>query len=98
MILNFSGGMPLVKGSVIIKSVVKMCSMTNTLYLTLSPMAKYLMSMCLFRLPFLLFLAIKIEAELSQKIFRDLEMESIILSPDIKLLSHSGSIKEQQDQ
>jgi hypothetical protein len=45
-----------------------------------------------------LFLAIKIEAELSQKIFRDLEMESIILSPDIKLLSHSGSIKEQQDQ
>ena len=44
--LNFSGGMPLVKGSTIINSVL-MCLMTTTFSL----MAKYLMAMCLLRLP-----------------------------------------------
>ena len=86
--LNLNGGMPLVKGSTIINSVL-MCSMTTFFYLTRSRMAKYLMSMCLFRLPLLLFLAIKTAAELSQYILNGLEIESIILSPEMKLLSHT---------
>jgi hypothetical protein len=52
-------------------------------------MAKYLMLMCLLRLPFLLFLAIKTAVELSQYILNGLEIESIILSPKMKLLSHT---------
>ena len=47
------------------------------------------MSMCLLRLPLLLFLAIKTAAELSQKILNGLDIESIILSPEMKLLSHT---------
>jgi len=80
--------MPLVKGSVIINSVL-ICSMTTFLSFTLSLMAKYLMSMCLLRLPLLLFLAIKTAVELSQKILKGLEIVSTIFSPEMKLLSHT---------
>ena len=52
-------------------------------------MAKYLMLMCLLQLPLLLFLAIKIAIELSQYILNGLEIESVILSPDIKLFIHT---------
>jgi len=47
------------------------------------------MSIYLFQLPLLLFLAIKTTAELSQYILNGLEIESIILSPEMKLLSHT---------
>ena len=50
-------------------------------------MAKYLM--CLFRLMFLLFLAIKIATELSQYILNGLEIESTTLSPEKKLFNHT---------
>jgi hypothetical protein len=80
--------MPLVKGSTIISSVLT-CSMTTFFSLTRSLMAKYLMSMCLLQLPLLLFLAIKTAAELSQYILNGLEIESIILGPEMKLLSHT---------
>ena len=63
--------------------------MTTFLSFTLSLMAKYLMSMCLLRLPLLLFLAIKTAAELSQKILKGLEIVSIIFSPEMKLLSYT---------
>ena len=52
-------------------------------------MAKYLMSMCLLQLSLLLFLAKNTITELSQKILNSLEIESITLSPEIKLLSHT---------
>ena len=48
------------------------------------------MSMCLLRLPLLLFLARNVAAELSQKILNDLEKESITLNPEIQLLSHTS--------
>jgi hypothetical protein len=86
--LNLNGGIPLVKGSTIINSVLT-CSMTTFFSLTCSLMAKYLMPMCLFRLPLLLFLAIKTTIELSQYILNGLEIESIILSPKMKLLSYT---------
>ena len=47
------------------------------------------MSMCLLRLPRLLFLAMKIAVELSQYILNGLEIESTILSPDMKLFNHT---------
>ena len=86
--LNFNGGMPLVKGSVII-NLVLMCSITTFFSLTRSLMARFLMSMCLLQLPLLLFLAIKTPAELSQYMLNGLDIESIILSPEMKLLSHT---------
>ena len=52
-------------------------------------MARYLMSMCLLRLPVLLFFAIKTTTELSQYILNDLDIESITLSPKMKLVSHT---------
>ena len=52
-------------------------------------MAKYLMSMCLLQLPLLLFLAKNTATKLSQKILNDLEIESITLSPKMKLVSHT---------
>ncbi|KAM7491980.1 hypothetical protein LguiA_034901 [Lonicera macranthoides] len=80
--------MPLVKGSAIINSVFT-CSITTFSSLTRSLMAKYLMSICLLRLPLLLFLAINTAAELSQKILNGLEMESTILRPEMKLFNHT---------
>ena len=47
------------------------------------------MSMCLLQLPLLLFFAIKTAAELSQYILNGLDIESITLSPEMKLLSHT---------
>ena len=47
------------------------------------------MSMCLLQLPLLLFFAIKTATELSQYILNGLDLESIILSPEMKLLSHT---------
>ena len=47
------------------------------------------MSMCLLRLPLLLFFAIKTATELSQYILNGLEIESIILNPKMKLLIHT---------
>ena len=52
-------------------------------------MANYLMSICLLRLPLLLFLARKTAAKLSQYILNDLEIESTILSPKIKHFNHT---------
>ena len=52
-------------------------------------MTRYLMSMCLIRLPLLLFFAIKIVAELSQYILNGLDIESITLSLEMKLLSYT---------
>ena len=52
-------------------------------------MARYLMLMCLFQLPLLLFLAINIATELSQNILNGLDMKSTTLSPIMKLLSHT---------
>ena len=78
--LNFNDGMPLVKGSTIIHSVL-MCSITIFLSLTRSLMAIYLMSMCLIQLPLLLFFAIKTAIELSQYILNGLDIESITLKP-----------------
>ena len=52
-------------------------------------MARYLMSMCLLQLPLLLFFAIKTIGELSQYILNGLAIESIILRPKMKLLSHT---------
>ena len=51
-------------------------------------MARYLMSMCLLRFPLLLFFAIKTAAELLQYILNGLDIESITLSSEMKLLSH----------
>ena len=86
--LNLNGGMPFFKRSDIINSA-PTCSMTTFFYLTRSLMAKYLMLICLLRLPLLLFLAIKIVDELSQYIFNGLEIGSTILSPDMKLFIHT---------
>ena len=80
--------MPLVKGSAIINLVLT-CSITTIFSLTRSLKAKYLMSMCLFQLLLLLFLAIKIAAELSQYIFNGLEIEFTTLSPEMKLFNHT---------
>ena len=63
--------------------------MTTFFSLIRSLMAKYLMLMCLLRLPLLLFLAIKTIAELSQNILNGLWIKSTILSLEIKLLSHT---------
>ena len=52
-------------------------------------MAKYLMSMCLLQLPLLLFLAKKTAVELSQNTFSGLDIESMILSPKMKLFIHT---------
>ena len=52
-------------------------------------MVKYLMSMYLFQLPLLLFFAIKTTAKLLQYILNSLDIESIILNPEMKLLSHT---------
>ena len=52
-------------------------------------MARYLMSIRLLRLPLLLFFAIKTVVELSQYILNGLNIESITLSPKMKLLSHT---------
>ena len=61
-------------------------------------MAKYLMSMCLLRFPLLLFLARNIVVELSQYILNGLEIESIILSPEIKLFNHTPcDVASEQD-
>ena len=46
------------------------------------------MLMCLLRLPLLLFFAIKTAVELLQYILNGLDIESITLSPEMKLLSH----------
>ena len=51
-------------------------------------MAKYLMSMCLLQLPLLLFLGIKIATESLQYILNGLEIESTILSLEMKLFIH----------
>jgi len=51
-------------------------------------MTKYLMLICLLCLPLLLFLAIK-TSKLSQYIINSLEIESIILSLDMKLLKNT---------
>ena len=63
--------------------------MPTFFYLTHSLMAKYLMSICLPRLPLLLFLAMKTTIELLQNILNSLETESTTLNPDIKLLNHT---------
>lgn len=63
--------------------------MTTFLSFTFSLMAKYLMLMCLLRLPLLLFLAIKTATELSQKILKGLEIVSTIFNPEMKLLSQT---------
>ena len=47
------------------------------------------MLMCLLQLPLLLFFAIKTIGELSQYILNSLDIESITLSPEMKLLSHT---------
>ena len=47
------------------------------------------MSMCLLRLPLLLFLAKKTAAKLSKYILNGLEIESTILSLDMKLFNHT---------
>ena len=47
------------------------------------------MSICLLRLLLLLFLAKKTAAKLSQNTFSDLDIESTILSPKMKLLIHT---------
>lgn len=53
-------------------------------------MAKYLMLMCLLQLPLLLFLTTrKTAAELSQYNRNGLEIESMILSPNMKLFDHT---------
>ena len=52
-------------------------------------MARYLMSMSLLQLPLLLFFTIKTAAKLSQYILNDLDIESITLSLEMKLLSHT---------
>ena len=52
-------------------------------------MAGYLMSICLLRLPLLLFLAKKTADELSQYNLNDLDIESIILSPEINPFNHT---------
>ena len=80
--------MSLVKGSTIF-NLVLMCSITTVFSLTRYLMAKYLMSICLFRLLLLLFLAIKTAAELSQYIFNGLEIESTTLSLEMKLFNHT---------
>ena len=67
-----------------------MCSITTVFSLTHSLMAKYLMSMCLFRLLYLLFLAIKTVVELSQYILNDLKIESTTLSPKMKFFNHTS--------
>ena len=51
-------------------------------------MSKYLMSMCLLRLLHLLLLAKKVAAELSQNTFSALDIESTILSLEMKLFIH----------
>ena len=72
--------------------------MMTDLSLTRSLIARYLMSMCLDRLPLLLFLAMKTVAELSQYIFIGRETESIILSPEMKLLIYTPcEIASKQD-
>lgn len=88
--LNFYGGMFFffVKRSVIINSMLK-CSMTIFFSLTHSLMAKYLMSIYLLWLQFLLFLAMKITTKLSQHILNDLEIESTILRPKIEHINHA---------
>ena len=88
MILKIICGMPLVKGSTIINSMLT-CSMTTLFSLTRSLMAKYLMLMCLLQLPLLLFPATNTAVELSQYNFNDLEIESTNLSPNIKLFNHT---------
>ena len=67
-----------------------MCSITTVFSLTHSLMAKYLMSMCLFRLLYLLFLAIKTVVELSQYILNDLKIESTTLSLKMKFFNHTS--------
>jgi len=47
------------------------------------------MSMCLLRLPLLLFLAINTTTKLSQYNFNGLEIESTTLRPDMKLFNHT---------
>ena len=86
--LNFCGGMPLVKGSTNMTSVLT-CSMTTFLSLTRSRSARYLMSICFLWLPLLLFLAIKTAVELSQYNLNILDIESTILSPEIKFFNHT---------
>ena len=66
-----------------------MCSMTTLFSLTRPLTIKYLMSMCLFCLPLLWFLANKTVDELSQYNLSGLEMESTILSPQMKLFNHT---------
>ena len=78
--LKFLIGKPLFRGSAIINLVI-MCSMTILFSLTRSRMAKYLMLICLLRLPHLSFLAKKTAAELSQCNLNDLSMESMTLRP-----------------
>ena len=56
--------------------------------LTSSFMAKYLMSMCLFRL-LLLFLVVNTAIELSQYNLNGLKIKSTILSPDLKFFNHT---------
>ena len=56
------------------------------------------MSMCLLRLQLLLFLAIKTLLGLSQYTFNGLDIESTILSPEIKLFNHTpGDVASKQD-
>jgi len=47
------------------------------------------MLICLLQLPYLFFLIIKTIAELSQYIFNSLEIESMILSLNIKLFNYT---------
>ena len=63
--------------------------MTAFFSLTRSLIAKYLMSICLLQLPLLLFLVMKTTIELSQNILNGLDIESITLSLDMKLLNYT---------
>jgi len=80
--------MPLVNESTIINS--ELIFLIKIVWsLMRSPMAKYLMPICLLRLPLLLFLAIKTATESSHYIFSGLKIESPIFNPEMKLFIHT---------
>ena len=76
-------------GSATISSV-PICSMMILLSLTFSRTTKYFISMCLLRLPLLLFLAKNTAAALSQRSFIGLGTVSITLSPEEKFFNHNA--------
>ena len=71
---------PLVIGSAIINSVFT-CLINTSCLLILSLTRRYLMSICLLLLPFLLFLEKNMAVQLSQKILIGLSIELTILKP-----------------